>query len=299
MQIRLASLARNFRDRMHDPADSRPRCFPSLQCVPTAHSKGPLLGAVALVDASASRRFRRRPDQVPWYGRSGRADSPCSGSHIRLEIIALVSPDRYLSQRYNVGHGSDFESLSSLTPVRSSPFHPWKSPHRIRSALPQGVPHTESATIMCSLMYLLSVRQTISGLTTSFHVHLCRTRSTRTQQCTLTLHVCVRSVAVLSALVRQGSQVFGLPSFVIVRRSLLATWTTPTLSVRCLMTWSSGLPTVRRPDVWESVSRGRFLRSPMPRRLTVLRSTPMSWSALSTSCMVSPRCGRSEHERYL
>ena len=25
------------------------------------------------------------------------------------------------------------------------------------------------------------------------HVHLCRTRSTRTQQCTLTLHVCVRS----------------------------------------------------------------------------------------------------------
>ena len=121
-------------------------------------------------------------------------------------------------------------------------------------------------------------------------MHLCSTRSTRTQQCTLTLHVCVRSVAVFSALVRQGSQVFGLPSFVLVRRSLLATWTTPTLSVRCLMTWSSGLPTVRRPDVWESVTRGRFLRSSMPRRLTVLRNTPMSWSARSTSCMVSSRC---------
>ena len=56
-QIRLASLARNFGDRVHDPPDSRARCFSSMQCVRTAQSPGALLGAIFPVGASASRRF--------------------------------------------------------------------------------------------------------------------------------------------------------------------------------------------------------------------------------------------------
>ena len=45
VQIRLASLSRNFRDRMRDPPGSRARCLSSVQCVRTSKSKGALLGA--------------------------------------------------------------------------------------------------------------------------------------------------------------------------------------------------------------------------------------------------------------
>ena len=70
---------------------------------------------------------------------------------------------------------------------------------------------------------------TSSGSSPTSHVHLCRTRSTRTKQCTLTLYVCVRSVAVFSAFMsRQGRQ--NLRPFVprrsvrYVTRSCLSTW---------------------------------------------------------------------------
>ena len=56
---------RGISERKHDPPDSRPCCFHSLQCAPSAQSSGaqwPLLIQVLLDDS------RRRPDQVPWYG---------------------------------------------------------------------------------------------------------------------------------------------------------------------------------------------------------------------------------------
>ena len=127
-----------------------------LKAVERSSTQWPLV-VLALLDD-----FRKWPDQVPWYGSSGRADSPCSGRTdsildsefsgsgiwIRLEIIAAVIPDRYLSQRYNFGHGSFSESLSSLTPCK---------PRRSVSGSPltesdwlslKGVTHTDSTTIM-------------------------------------------------------------------------------------------------------------------------------------------------------
>ena len=106
---------------------------------------------------------RRRPDQVLWYGSSGQG-RPCSGRTDSIydsepdlwkwdvdtmEIIALLSPDRYLSQRYNFGHGSFSESLSSLTPrpILAAPSAEVPLPVPIGSPLGE-VAHTECATIM-------------------------------------------------------------------------------------------------------------------------------------------------------
>ena len=83
VQIRLASLAKNCGDRMHDPPGSRARCLSSVHCVRTAQCRGALgerssarwpLPAPALLD-----EFRWQSDPVPWSGSLGRADSPCSG----------------------------------------------------------------------------------------------------------------------------------------------------------------------------------------------------------------------------
>ena len=65
-----------------------------------------------------------------------------------LEIVVLVSPDRYLSRRYHFGHGSFSESLSSRTPhpILAAPFVEVPSPNPIGS--PQGVAHTECTIIM-------------------------------------------------------------------------------------------------------------------------------------------------------
>ena len=85
VQIRLASLARNFGDRMHDPPDSRACCFSSVQSVRTAQSRETLLGAMALLDDS-----RWQPGSVPWSWCLGRAHSPCSG---RIDSIYDSEPD--------------------------------------------------------------------------------------------------------------------------------------------------------------------------------------------------------------
>ena len=115
-----------------------------------------LLPVPALLDDS-----RWQPVQVPWYGSSGRADRPCSGRTDSihdsepdlwkwLEIAALVSPDQFLSQWHHFGHGSFFESLSSLTPrpILAVPFAEVPSPNPIGS--PSGGSHTPSAPPSCS-----------------------------------------------------------------------------------------------------------------------------------------------------
>ena len=106
---------------------------------------------------------RWQPVQVPWYGSSGRADRPCSG---RTDSIydsepdlckwdldvagdcCLVSPDQFLRQWHHFGHGSFFESLSSLTPrpILAIPFAEVPSPNPIGS--PSGGSH--SAPPSCS-----------------------------------------------------------------------------------------------------------------------------------------------------
>ena len=55
--VRLASLARNCGDRLHDPPGSRARCLSSVQCVRTAQCRRALLGAIVPVGPSASRRI--------------------------------------------------------------------------------------------------------------------------------------------------------------------------------------------------------------------------------------------------
>ena len=83
------------------------------------------------------------PQHLSWSQTSG------SGIWIWLEIIALVSPDRYLSQRYNFGHGSFSESSPSVTPrpILAVPSAEVPSPNPIGSPS-RGVAHTECATIM-------------------------------------------------------------------------------------------------------------------------------------------------------
>ena len=69
---------------------------------------------------------------------------------IRLEIVALVSPDQYLSQRYHFGNGSFSESLSSpiRRPILAAPFAEVTSPNPIGP--PSGELHTSSAPPSCS-----------------------------------------------------------------------------------------------------------------------------------------------------
>ena len=69
---------------------------------------------------------------------------------------------------------------------------------RARRALAQESPHTAPRTLKrqehnrhrCTQCTAQHKHTKTHSLT---HLHLCRTRSTRTQQCTLTLHVCARS----------------------------------------------------------------------------------------------------------
>ena len=144
VQIRLASLARNFRDRMRDPPDSRPRCLFSLQCVPTAQSSGALFGAMAPVDASASRRCPQAAGSSALVREFTQGRQPMLWAHrqyLRLGARPL-----------EVGFGCDLRLLPSCPqtgtsvsgsisamapsprahphslPVRSSLFHPRKSP---------------------------------------------------------------------------------------------------------------------------------------------------------------------------
>ena len=155
VQIRLASLARNFRDRVHDFPDSRPRCFPSLQCVLKVQSR-----------ESALRR-----------------NGPCQCQHLstlpagsRIKCLGqgawAEQTAHALARPLEVGFGYDWSFLPlcpqtgtsvsgtiSATapsprahprplPVRSSPFCSRKSPHHIRLLSLRGVAHTECATVM-------------------------------------------------------------------------------------------------------------------------------------------------------
>ena len=97
---------------------------------------------------------------------------------------------------------------------------------------------TRSHSLSLALSLSRSRSLTFSLSHSLTHVHLCRTRSTRTQQCTLTLHVCVRSVAVLSAL--RFLQVARCLRPPVPRRSVryVRTSTTSTWRLYCLSTWS-------------------------------------------------------------
>ena len=57
VEVRLALLARNFEDSMHDSPGSRACCFSSVLCVRTAQSTGALPGTMVPVGPYASRRF--------------------------------------------------------------------------------------------------------------------------------------------------------------------------------------------------------------------------------------------------
>ena len=61
-----------------------PRACEQLKAVERSSAQLPLSVPVLLDDC------RRRPDQVPWYGSAGRADSPCSG---RTDSIYDSEPD--------------------------------------------------------------------------------------------------------------------------------------------------------------------------------------------------------------
>ena len=165
VQIRVASPARNFGDRMHDPPDSRARCFSSVQCAPTAQSGGALLfGALAPVGASASRRppvgsqikclgmGAQAKQTTPALGAQTvstiRSQTSGSGIWMWLETIALEFPDRYLRQRYHSGHGSFSKSSSSLTPcpILAAASAEVPSPKTDRLSF-RKVPHTWCAII--------------------------------------------------------------------------------------------------------------------------------------------------------
>ena len=140
------------------------------------------LPAPALLD-----ELRWQSDLVPCSGGLGRTDSLCSGrtdsiydsepdlwrwDWMWLEIIALVSPDWYLGQRYHSGHGSFSENLSSLTPlpIVAVPFAEVRSPkptgsqgdrtHRERHHHVPGLPTMTGAR---SLIDLRFAGQSISG----------------------------------------------------------------------------------------------------------------------------------------
>ena len=134
VQIRLASPAGNFRDRTLPIRD--PAVLPHTQPVERSLARWSLSTPELLGDS----RERGR-EQVPWYGSSGkrqpmlrangRSQTSGCGTWMLLEMIAPVSPDRYLSQRYNSGHDSFSESSSSLTPrpIFAVPFTEVPSPN--------------------------------------------------------------------------------------------------------------------------------------------------------------------------
>ena len=118
VQIRLASLARNFRGRMHESSGFGTSLLSltavranSLNQWSAPRAQWPLSMPVFLEDSRRGRQTAHalgaQTVSTTWSQTSG------SGIWIRLEIIA---PERYLSQRFNFGHGSFSESLSSLTP---------------------------------------------------------------------------------------------------------------------------------------------------------------------------------------
>ena len=101
--------------------------------------------------------FRWKPDQVPLYGSSGRADSPCFGQTDRIHDS---EPDLWEWQPVSVP-GAVPQPVVSFQPrlllqelVLALTLHPILAgplaevPHQIRLALPQWVAHTKCAIIM-------------------------------------------------------------------------------------------------------------------------------------------------------
>ena len=69
-------------------------------------------------------------------------------SDLGVEVIALLSPDRHLSQWYHSGHGSFSESVCSLTPdpIVAAPFAEVPSPN------PIGSPSGDRAHRVCHII---------------------------------------------------------------------------------------------------------------------------------------------------
>ena len=118
---------------MHDPPDSRARCFSSVQCQRTAQSSGALIGAMA----RRCQRFSTIPagSQIKCYCMGGQAGLGARPVEVGFECgwrLLPSSPDQYLSRRYHFGHS---ESSSSLTPhpILAAPFVEVPSPNPIGS----------------------------------------------------------------------------------------------------------------------------------------------------------------------
>ena len=156
---------------MHDPPDSRARCFFLVQCVRTAQSRGALLGAMARLGQSrqllvwAHRQYLRlgaRPLGVG-FGCGWRLLPSCprTGTSASGTILATAPSPKAHPRSH---------------PIRSSPVHSRKSPHQIRLALPRAgrthrvshhhVPgHSQVLTEAHSPKDLLFAGRNISGLT--------------------------------------------------------------------------------------------------------------------------------------
>ena len=164
VQIRLASLVRNFRDGMHDPTDSRACCSPSVQCVRTVQIRRALLGAVTPVDTTASRRFPLAAGSSALVREFGQGRQPMLWAHRQyprpgarpLEVGFGCGWRLLPSCPRTSTSGNDTISATAPFPrayprslsVRASPFYLQKSLHQIRLALPEMVAHTKCATIM-------------------------------------------------------------------------------------------------------------------------------------------------------
>ena len=118
-QIRLASLARNCGERMHDPSQFESSllflgavCANSSKAQERSSAQRPL-SVPALLDDS-----RWQPD-VPWYGSSGRADSPCSE---RTDSIHDSEPDLW---KWDMGAAGDHcHRVTRPIPQSAATFRP-------------------------------------------------------------------------------------------------------------------------------------------------------------------------------